>query len=211
MNICKASWIIGFSIAAATAFCEPTVSETIYVVELSDIQKVETLQTMTKDELKTMTDEIKKETSLFAKAMSAAEKAWKADETNGRKTFPRSAIAQRSIKVRTVTKNPDEASKIIAKFDEKVLKMKQRKEDEEKAPRYSGAQRGGNQRNAAEQQRRMKAEQEKKKKEEQERKVFLDSARAIFQTEMDNLKAGVTAEPKEDEAKAEPAAAAPQH
>ncbi len=197
MNIIKSIFIAGFMSAALTTACLAIGAEIIYVVELSDHDKTVTCQTMTKEELKTATDDIKKEASLFSKALAAADKAWKEDANNGRKSFPKSAIAPRAIKVKTQTRNAEEADKVVAKFDDKVSKMQLRKEEDAEA-----AKKGRFGKNAS------KSELDAKKKAEIERTQSMETAKALFQEQMDRLKAGGTEEPAAEGAAAEPEAAA---
>ena len=187
MNTFKSIGAAGMMVMAATSICISIDTETYYVVEISDYAKAETCKMLSKDELKQMTDEIKKETSLMPKTLAAAEKAWKEDETYGKKNFPRTAITPRTMKVKKQTNNQEEAAKTLETFDENAKKIEKRKvESANRKYEVRGSNYDARVRAA-----KAKAAEQKKEDtdKEEEKEKFLEAARNLFLEQLEIQKA----------------------
>lgn len=74
-------------------------AETVYLVETSDMRKVDAWEIMTREEVAKLQKEIQEETRVFPAALAAAKKAWDEDELFKKSPFPGSYLSPRKVSV----------------------------------------------------------------------------------------------------------------
>jgi len=165
--------------------------ETFLIIKVYDHAKKPSLKLVTDAEYKAETDAIAQEAKLWDKAMAAAEKAWKADSSTAKKTFPKSFIAQKKISV--IKKDIADQSKgttEIAKL-EKSLEEDLKAEEKRLAERKQSS--AGN----------IAKRKTDDGKAASERAALLDSARSLFETKLTEVASpAAPAEPAAPEKKA---------
>lgn len=112
--------------------------EKILLVKQTDRKKRETYSLMSSEEFKAEEDEIKAESRLHMKAMSAAEKEWRSNEDLSKKTFPRAAIAVRKIIVITTFTDDEKANEKLSYYMGKDDKAAEKKDSRNRARGRSG-------------------------------------------------------------------------
>ncbi|MDA0322710.1 MAG: hypothetical protein O2923_08350 [Verrucomicrobia bacterium] len=148
------------------AFCRPMATyaagfERFQVIKLYGYDKEFQYQVVSKDELRDLQNELRDEAKLFRKAVDAAKKEWREDESlTG--SFPTSAVALRKLQfMGTPYKERGDAEDKIASYEERAYRAAERKaerEDEKMTRKYSGTQ--GQERRARDKERAREKESE---------------------------------------------------
>lgn len=166
----------------------PAAPQKIYLIKITERDKKNAYKLVSTDDYKLEQENMKLETSLFAKAMSAAEQEWKKDDELKKKAFPRSAINQREL-----TKLGEFMDQ--AKADDKLKFYEDLEFEKEDKARER------------EKEKKKDAKKDAKKDSKKDDKEFYESrARDMFEMKLQELKDNLqkAKEPKAD-AKAEPA------
>ena len=158
--------------------------EKFVLAQVTDRAEVSTYELMGYAAYQDLVKQLALEGKLHMKALMAAEKAWKADETN-KKTFPKSAIAVRKVKiVKEFTdsgKASDELAKLEAKESDKAAADKERQAAREKDKQSKGLSN--------------KEQIAKDQKKDAEKDALYGSARTIYDDELNKLLAAAGGEP----------------
>lgn len=120
---------------ASSSFAQ--LKEKILLVKQTDRKKQESYSLMSSEEYKEEEKEIKAESRLHMKAMMATEKEWRKDEDLSKKTFPRSAIAVRTIRVITTYRDDEQAHKKLAYYMDKDARAAEKKAERNRGRRRS--------------------------------------------------------------------------
>ena len=167
----------------ATA-CIAAVKEKMLLVRITDVAKEDNYQIMTPAEFKMLNRKIRKELTFFRKALTQAEKEWKADRTTKKKSFPKAAISSRKVKLLTTFTDMDKAQDKLETYEEKkALKLEQEMEREElkKKQRQKTVEKNEFAKS------KLKKKEKKLLKKALERKVLYENARMIFKAKLEEL------------------------
>lgn len=160
--------VLGFALCASSSG-QAAGFERYYVIKLYDFNREFQYQVVSKDELKKLETEIKAEAKLFRKAVDAAKKEWREDESLSG-SFPSSAVALRKLQTKgTPYKDRGAADDRIAALEDRDFRSAERRaerDEEREKTRYQGTQ--GRERRA----RAKKREERKEEKEETAREIF---------------------------------------
>jgi len=166
--------------------------EKILLVEQCDRKGHETYSLMSSEEYKELAAEIKAESRLHMKVMMATEKEWRKDESFAGKTFPRSAISVRKIRVVTTYTDDEQAQKKLSYYMDKEARTAEKKAERDR--RMGRGRRG----------RRDSDREAKKEARETEKEARAEQARQMYENKLSELLQGTA---NKDAAEAAPAAA----
>ena len=166
----------------SVAVCRPTAThaagfERFQVIKLYDFNREFQYQVVSKDELRSLQNELRAEAKMFNKAVNAAKKEWRKDELLSG-SFPSSAVAPRKIQTMgTPYKERGAAADKINSYEERAIRTAERKAeraDEKMKRKYSGTQ---------SKERRYRDQERAAKKE-----FATEAAREIFSRMLENVK-----------------------
>ena len=93
-------------------FCVSWVNaQSVYLVTITDIRKVDAWEVMTRDEINKLQKEISEETKVFPAALEEAKKVWKEDELYKKTPFPSAYVVPRKITMQGPFTNREMANK----------------------------------------------------------------------------------------------------
>lgn len=173
--------------------------ETYLILRYFDHAKVMSYKLVTQSEYKALLDELSMETKLWAKALAASEKAWKADASTSKKNFPRTAISPKKAQVVDTFTDQEKASTRLTNLESDLS------ESEEAARKRAEEQ----EKKRTETARKMLGDRATKKKADDgasERDLLLESARTLFESKLSELSSGALGSPAPAEPAAEPKA-----
>jgi hypothetical protein len=166
----------------------------VKVVDRSD--KV-SFELMSPADFQELQKQIAKENKLQAKALSAAEAAWREDEQTKKKPFPKSAISTKKADKLREFSDDTKASDALAAEEEKEAEKQKAEKDKQTAKNKA----------ALERKTRTQAQLDKEKKRDEERDSLYFAAQNIYETKLQDLMAQAEGggaqekeEPKEKEA-----------
>jgi hypothetical protein len=171
--------------------------ETYMIIKYFDHAKEAENRLVTSSEMKALQDEIAKEAKLWSAAMSAAEKAWKADSSTSKKPFPRTAISPKKITILEQFTNQDKATAKLEAMDKAAADAAEAEKEREKKKKDNPYNRRLSQMLGD---RAIKSAKDDGKG---EREALLDSARSLFEDKLNELGGGGAAEEKPAESKEE--------
>ena len=174
----KNAALLAIFLASLTTAALAGPSEKILLVKQTDRKKQETYSLMSSEEYKEVEQEIKAEARLHMKAMMATEKEWRKDESLARKSFPRSAIAVRTIRVITTYRDDEQANKKLAYYMEKDAKAAEKRAERD---RHRGRGRRGHGRDNDREARKEARAAEKEALEEQARQLYENKLSELLQ------------------------------
>jgi len=176
--------------------------ETYMILRYFDHAKQMSYKLVTQSEYKAILDELAAETKLWAKAMAASEKAWKADPSTVKKNFPRTAISAKKVQVVDNFTDQEKASTRLTNLESALSESEEaerKRADEQEKKRTETA-------------RKMLGDRATKKKADDgasERELLLESARTLFESKLSELSAGALGAPAPAAPVAEPKAEKP--
>ncbi len=162
-------WAVG-----ATALAE----DQTLIVKVTDISRRVDFRLMTRDEYKSLQRTIAEEKGLCRKAMELAERAWDADQFNGGKSFPASAISIRkaSLVGRPYNSREEASDKIVYYENKKSGRRIAEKRRAERKYRKLRRARG-----------LLKADRLEEEARDREEQALCDRARALYNKTFDQL------------------------
>lgn len=196
--ICSLTGSLAFAAAEAAGPAKP---ESYAILKCFDHAKKLSYKLATSSEVKAMNDEIATETKFWDKAMSAAEKAWKADKETAKKSFPKTAISPKKIIVMETFTDQDKATGKMNSLDKALA-------DSEAADKKRAADQKARMNQQTERMLGARASKAKDDKGGTDREAMMDSARELFESKMSELSGGTgsgeapaaaAGEPKEKE------------
>ncbi|OGV57669.1 MAG: hypothetical protein A2283_03015 [Lentisphaerae bacterium RIFOXYA12_FULL_48_11] len=192
--------LIGFSfVDAADETGAQAKPETYLILRYFDHAKQMSYKLVTQSEYKALLDELSAETKLWAKAMAASEKAWKADPSTSKKNFPRTAISPKKMQVVDNFTDQEKASTKLTNLESALSESEEaeRKRSEEQEKKRT------------ETARKMLGDRATKKKTDDgasDRELLLESARTLFESKLSELSSGTLGSPAPAAPAAEPQA-----
>ena len=90
------TWIAGLVLGAAAIL--PALGQSVYVVTITDLQKQDSYEVMTREQLAELKARIQTEARLFPAAVAAARKAWEASDLTKDKPFQTAGLAARKFR-----------------------------------------------------------------------------------------------------------------
>lgn len=90
------TWVAGLVLGAA-AFL-PALGQSVYVVTITDLQKLDSYEVMTREQLAELKARIQTEARLFPAAVAAARKAWEISDLTKDKPFQTAGLAARKFR-----------------------------------------------------------------------------------------------------------------
>jgi hypothetical protein len=160
-------------------------NEMQYLVEIEDRAGEATYELVTPAELKTIENQIKEESKVYRKALSAAQKEWK-ENAELRGTFPSSAVSMRKVTRKGTFTDPEKAAKKLTSYEDRYFEKQSRDAERDKARAQM--------RHGRDKDRLAKAEQR-----ESEREARYSQARDIFEQKLEELLPKENAEEKSAE------------
>ena len=90
------TWIAGLVLGAAAIL--PALGQSVYVVTITDLQKQDSYEVMTREQVAELKARIQTEARLFPAAVAAARKAWEASDLTKDKPFQTAGLAARKFR-----------------------------------------------------------------------------------------------------------------
>jgi hypothetical protein len=146
--------------------------ESFYLVKLQSMDRRTERQVMNAADYKELQITLKKESKVFSKAVSEAQKAWQADELNKGIPFCGGRLTERKILGTETFSSQEAADAALSRYEESEARRKARQEDRKKEQAQMMSRMRGNQNTAS-----------KKIKEEREAKREKDLAYAAEQVQ----------------------------
>jgi len=200
---------VASSVLASTVFAQdaeaPAPTKEVYMIaKCYDHAKKMSYKLGTQVEIKALMDEVTAEAKLWAKAMAATEKAWKADPENAKKTFPKTAISPKKVTIIDTFTNQEKASNKLNSLESSIAAQ------DELATKRAESKKNDPMQKSLKKILGDRADKSKGDSGSSEREVLMESARSLFESKLGELSGGMIAaeapaapaeEPKEKKAK----------
>ncbi len=169
------------------------IGQTVFLVKVSGFEGEDSYQVVSTEEYKVLDKRIRDETRYFRKALDSAKKAWKADESHEKVSFPSGAVRPRKLRKAGSYKSREDAQEKLQVYEERLAEAEKKREEKEKerAKRSGGRGRKSKQSQAREKE---KAAEEARK--EAEKETLRKEAATLFESELEKLMPA--AAPKEE-------------